>query len=87
MHVSSCWNTCLLPQKFSVGNEEGKKERGKERESAAVADSIRHAGLQCKLLHGHRCGFMGETQGFSKCSRPSYPCFILETKAEGRGGP
>lgn len=87
MCVSSCWNTCLLPQKFSIGNEEARKERGKERESAAVADSIRHAGLQCKLLHGHRCGFMEETQGFSKCSRPSYPCFILETKAEGGGGP
>lgn len=43
---------------------EGKKERGeKERESAAVADSIRHAGLQCKLLHGHRCGFYGRNTG------------------------
>lgn len=47
----------------SVGNKEGKKEREKERESAAVADSIRHAGLQCKLLHGHRCGFYGRNTG------------------------
>lgn len=46
-----------------VRNEEEKKEREKERESAAVADSIRHAGLQCKLLHGHRCGFYGRNTG------------------------
>lgn len=30
--------------------------------------------------------FMGETQGFSKCSGPCYPCSILETKTEGGGG-
>lgn len=30
--------------------------------------------------------FMGETQGFSKCSGPFYPCSILETKTEGGGG-
>jgi len=42
----------------SVG--QGGKEREGERETAAVAGSIRHAGLQCKLLHGHRCVFLWE---------------------------
>lgn len=46
-----------------VRKKEGNTERKKERESAAVADSIRHAGLQCKLLHGHRCGFYGRNTG------------------------
>lgn len=29
--------------------------------------------------------FIGETQGFTKCSGPCYPCSILETKAKGGG--
>lgn len=29
--------------------------------------------------------FMGETQGFSKCSGPCYPCTTSETKTAGEG--
>lgn len=48
---------------FRKCGEKREKKSGIERESAAVADSIRHAGLQCKLLHGHRCGFYGRNTG------------------------
>lgn len=58
------WTRAPASTGVSVGNREGRKERGeKDRKWAAVADSIRHAGLQCKLLYGHRCGFYGRNTG------------------------
>lgn len=60
---------------------------GDKRESAAVADSIRHAGLQCKLLHGRRCDFYERVTGFSEGRGPCNPKSTLETKPKGeRGG-
>lgn len=61
--VCSFEHMLLLPQEFLWETRKKGKEGKKERKCAAVADSIRHAGLQCKLLYGHRCGFYGRNTG------------------------
>lgn len=61
----------------------GESEAG-ERKRAAVVDSIRHAGLQCKLLHGHRCGFYGRNTGLSWTRQPMLPSLRIRNKGRGR---
>lgn len=52
-----------------------------------MADSIRHAGLQCKLLHGHRCGFYGWNRGaFLNSAAPALPAPYWRQRRRGGAG-
>lgn len=81
---------CLLSfaRRLEDGEEgvEGEKRRGGGARGSGVADSIRHAGLRCKLLHGHRRGFYGRnTEAFLNSAAPATPAPHWRQKARGRG--
>lgn len=71
---------------FCEKTEEDREDEQRGR-GAAVADSIRHAGLQCKLLHGHRCGFYGwNTGAFLNSAAPALPAPYWRQRRRGGAG-
>lgn len=72
---------------FFCGKTEEDREDEQRGRGAAVADSIRHAGLQCKLLHGHRCGFYGwNTGAFLNSAAPALPAPYWRQRRRGGAG-
>lgn len=72
---------------FFCKKTEDDREDEQRGRGAAVADSIRHAGLQCKLLHGHRCGFYGwNTEAFLNSAAPALPAPHWRQRRRGGAG-
>lgn len=72
---------------FVVEKKEGNTERGKKR--GRVPQWQTQSVMQdysVSFSTAIDVVFVGETQGFSKCSRLCYPCSVLKTMAEGGGG-
>lgn len=86
MYVSAHLSIPLLPQKFLY---ETRRERKRGEKRGRVLQWQTQSVMQdysVSFSTAIDVVFMGETEGFSKCSGPCHTRFILETKAEGGGG-